>query len=192
MFYLFCEIWALKSIRWIFLPERSDVHRNPRMGTYQTHGLFMGFYMLTPWKFKSLLLKIYAIQRKPACLPTIIFQGKTQHNLTHCLGGAVTSGEGFCVPWFYLGWCWYLFMILCHPLDPATGYQIMDASLFCFFSMHSYIVVYVIFPISDEGSPETSLWTYAGKVALDIQTIPEVRYLDPQQKRYLNYHKHGW
>ena len=67
------------------------------------------------------------------------------------------------------------------PLILPQGTKSWMQVCFVFFSMHSYIVVYVIFPISDEGSPETSLWTYAGKVALDIQTIPEVRYLDPQK-----------
>ena len=72
-----------------FLRERSDVHRRLRMGTYQTHGLFMGFYMLIPWKFKSLLLKICAIQKEAGLSSNQHCSGKTQQDLTHCLGGAV-------------------------------------------------------------------------------------------------------
>ena len=71
---------------------------------------------------------------------------------------------------------WFYATPLIMPQSTKSWMQVC----FVFFSIHSYIVVYVIFPISAEGSTETSLWTDAGKLALDIQTLPEVRYSDPQ------------
>ena len=89
---------------------------------------------LEVWKFAAENMRDSKGSR--LVLQPAFFRGKLSITWPIVLVALLNFGRRFLRP-MILSWMMLIFfLILCHPLDPATGYQIMDAS-FLFFSIHN-------------------------------------------------------